>query len=944
MNPKVSVIIPVYNVEKYLPQCIDSIINQTLKDIEIICIDDGSTDNSLNILKEYQKKDKRIIIIEQQNGGAGRARNAGLKIAKGTYLSFLDSDDFFYENMLKEAVDNLEKTKSDIIVYNVDLYDNKLNKIIPDNWVIKKDLLPQKQIFSYKDCLETIFTCVHTAAWNKLFRSEFIKKNKLYFQETHNTNDLYFVCMALVLAKEITYLPDALMCYRINLETSLSQAGNRAKYPDDAHAAFKKLKKELLQYDLFYDLKKAYDNACLRVYYYNSNKLKSSDALNYLLKLKLYWLPELEIERPIENYFYYKHFYEFYKKISNLELFSFDIFDTLISRKVILPNVIFKIMQRYLEENKDLNFPEILITNFENIRVTTEKFFYFRICDNLKRDIVIDEIYELIGKNYSLSDKQITFLKELELKIEIDNVVPIKKNIEIIKTLIKEHKRVILISDMYLPVNIIRRLLMTVDNVFENISIYVSCEYNAKKHDGKLFEKIRELENVDYSLWLHFGDNENADYKQPLKLGIFAVLFLYNKLKDYEQMLLNYNVNNLQNFKIIGLIKSLCNNKITSQMEELGASFGGPILFPYVYWVISEANKKNIKNLYFVSRDGYVLKEIADLIIQKYNFNICTFYIYGSRVAWRDPVLNKENDKIILIKNYLKQCLILNQKFAFVEYAGTGQTQDCLVEVLNSIEYDQSNFIGSYYLYHSKNLASQYSSKYSMMRLNENFNPRIELLVRALHGQVLGYKYDENQKIVPQLDNLEGSALINYGYGKYINGIKLYTNELLNLADDDKTLNLFDYSITSIYLTYLRRDRIDTNIVNLLGGIPFILDGTSEKIFEYAPALTKNDVELINSNRSKEIKTNNLTWSIIRSSEAIQKILGEQFLNYNKNSSREKNLQNDLIMLKNSYSFRIGRSITYIPRKIRGGIKCYKEHGIVYTIKRLAFHLGMKNF
>ena len=110
--------------------------------------------------------------------------------------------------------------------------------------------------------------------------------------------------MALVLAKEITYLPDALMCYRINLETSLSQSGNRAKYPDDAHAAFKKLKKELLQYDLFYDLKKAYDNACLIVYYYNSNKLKSSDALNYLLKLKLYWLPELEIERPIENYFY----------------------------------------------------------------------------------------------------------------------------------------------------------------------------------------------------------------------------------------------------------------------------------------------------------------------------------------------------------------------------------------------------------------------------------------------------------------------------------------------------------------------------------------------------------------------------------------------------------------------------------------------------------------
>lgn len=206
ISPKVSIIIPVYNVEKYLEQCLDSIINQNLKNIEIICINDGSTDNSLKILKKYAKKDNRIIILSQTNLGAGAARNRGLAVAKGEYLSFLDADDFFYENMLSEAVHKLETSQSDIAVFEVDLYDNKIQKIIPDTWVVKKDKIPSQNPFCYKDCLDYIFTCSHTCAWNKLFKADFIKKHKLVFQEIHNNNDLYFVCMALSLASKIIYI------------------------------------------------------------------------------------------------------------------------------------------------------------------------------------------------------------------------------------------------------------------------------------------------------------------------------------------------------------------------------------------------------------------------------------------------------------------------------------------------------------------------------------------------------------------------------------------------------------------------------------------------------------------------------------------------------------------------------------------------------------------
>ena len=110
-KPLVSVLIPVYNVEKYLERCLDSILKQTLTKIEIICVNDGSTDNSLSILKEYQKKDSRIIIVNKENGGLPSARNAGLDRAEGKYVGFVDSDDYIEPNMFQKLYDTAESEK-----------------------------------------------------------------------------------------------------------------------------------------------------------------------------------------------------------------------------------------------------------------------------------------------------------------------------------------------------------------------------------------------------------------------------------------------------------------------------------------------------------------------------------------------------------------------------------------------------------------------------------------------------------------------------------------------------------------------------------------------------------------------------------------------------------------------------------------------------------------
>ena len=126
--PKISVIVPVYNVENYLRQCLDSIIAQTFSDIEIICVNDGSEDSSRAILETYSQKDNRIKIIDKENGGLSSARNAGMKIAEGEFISFIDSDDWVNSEMLEKLYKNIMALNTDISICAVNLYDETLKK------------------------------------------------------------------------------------------------------------------------------------------------------------------------------------------------------------------------------------------------------------------------------------------------------------------------------------------------------------------------------------------------------------------------------------------------------------------------------------------------------------------------------------------------------------------------------------------------------------------------------------------------------------------------------------------------------------------------------------------------------------------------------------------------------------------------------------------------
>ena len=225
-NPKVSVILPVYNVGKYLRQSLDSLINQTLKDIEIICVNDGSTDDSYEILEEYKAKDARIKVIHKENKGTGAARNDGLRIAQGECIGFVDPDDWVKPNMFECLYGLIKEKNLDIAMCMPDGYDEKnainapfpyfvdanFENIIDDRTFNWRDLSP----FSYPMCV-----------WNKLYTKELFDKNNIDFAEGLDFEDHKVIFGTLLTAEKIFFIREKLYVYRFNREGSVLTDNNR---------------------------------------------------------------------------------------------------------------------------------------------------------------------------------------------------------------------------------------------------------------------------------------------------------------------------------------------------------------------------------------------------------------------------------------------------------------------------------------------------------------------------------------------------------------------------------------------------------------------------------------------------------------------------------------------------------------------------------------------
>lgn len=298
---RVSVVIPVYNIERHLRQCLDSVVGQSLRDIEIICVDDGSTDASPEILADYASRDSRFQIITQPNAGPGAARNAGMARATGEYLIFLDSDDWFEPDFLERMAATAESTGADVTICRAAEFDTETGRELPSEWMLKSEYLPG-EAFSPEEIAEHIFQFTYGWPWDKLCRTGFVKDAGLCYPPLPNSEDLVFVFQSLALAKKIAVVENVLVHHRVNRAGSVSNS--RQRDPEAAYKATKLLESALRERQLYETFERSFLNWAMEFLVWNVASLEGREVRNRSLKrLRKEWLPELPFsEHPAKYY------------------------------------------------------------------------------------------------------------------------------------------------------------------------------------------------------------------------------------------------------------------------------------------------------------------------------------------------------------------------------------------------------------------------------------------------------------------------------------------------------------------------------------------------------------------------------------------------------------------------------------------------------------------
>lgn len=313
--PLVSVIIAAYNCDKYINQCIDSLLNQSFKNFEIIVVDDGSTDRTYSILNEYKTKNKNLYIYRQKNKYAGVARNNGLSRAKGEYVLFLDADDFFEPNMLMLAYQRAKSVDADIVVFKGREYNDVTKEFKNCRFPLSPELFPNKAVISAGEFGEKLFQANSCIAWNKLISKKFIDKVGVKFSSTKSSNDTVFIYTLLSLAKRMTLVNEILVNYRTGNPNSLQRS--KAKSWECICIAFFQLKKKLIETGQYESQKRTFINKALQanLYYLSTIDDKTRAIMECSLNNKYFKLLDINKYAEVPNFIYNKNFRKQYIEI-----------------------------------------------------------------------------------------------------------------------------------------------------------------------------------------------------------------------------------------------------------------------------------------------------------------------------------------------------------------------------------------------------------------------------------------------------------------------------------------------------------------------------------------------------------------------------------------------------------------------------------------------------
>lgn len=730
MNPKISVIVPIYNTANFLNHCVESIIKQTYENLEIILVNDCSTDNSADHIARLEASDTRIrVISHEQNRGLFQARLTGYEHATGKYIAFVDSDDYLSIDWFRVLLRKAEATGSDMVVgeWCYDFDDGHQAYLNLDHFRLKDYYLADQQVMdAFMDVQGQNFSW--TVVWNKLYKKKLwdrCYKGFKQFSDSHGHmlmwEDIAFSSALWTYAKCVTNVHDIMYFYRKHMAAATSLSNDHRKnlkYINDASAAISFMKQTLDESNLLphyssqfrawntWALNQVYSDLVIRM---NTRKYRSEILQAFHAENYTYAAPDDFFHSITSSPDGFKHL-EASKKIitsENIRYVSFDIFDTLIQRPFMYPTDLFQLL------SEEFNQGLASYVNFRNIRETAEA--AVRAEQNLihpsTEDVTLDQIYDYITAHYAFSPEKIAAIKLRECELELQYCRLRKAGKELFDLALEYGKTIIICSDMYLPKTLITEILQK-NGITGYTKLYLSSDIGLTKARKSLYHYIqKDLNEKDSHLFLHIGDNIHSDTANAQACGWNSIQLpkatdiLMNEVPDtyggeaYHRLFRNSFFKEdyplaFNDFTSIRSMTALAANKIfdspyvstnpysdfNADPRIIGYAALGPHLLAICQWIQHIVNTRKIGTIHFVARDGYLVKQAYDRCVFTGKAN--TNYIRLSRKALMLCDVNTPEDLYSLF-NKVTPFLTPAQLAEYLAPIIPTHKADCLSEILS---------------------------------------------------------------------------------------------------------------------------------------------------------------------------------------------------------------------------------------------------------------------
>jgi predicted HAD superfamily hydrolase/glycosyltransferase involved in cell wall biosynthesis len=667
--PEISVIMPAYNHEKFIGEAIRSVLAQTFEDFELIIINDGSTDRTEAVIKQFD--DPRILFYSQENRGSSCAHNRGLQIARGEFISIINSDDIYHQERLEILYKEAKNNKLKLVISDIALIDQDSAVINnPDHWWIKWHEYLKAAYLASESPDRALLAGNYTISTSNFFFNASIVKEIGLFRPYRYILDYDFAFRAarsypdgfkFLYDKKLLYyrlhgknaiLTDPLVAnnetFSFLINATKEVLGENACVPIDhlnkikryitkelsigknsviarLNDEMKKQAREIEQKSRELELRSRYNQRLADELYSirSSLSFKLGGIITYPLKVlrdkamlrntakpfNISVVSMAELNSRLE------------KIINAVDVVSFDIFDTLFERDIEPPDKVKEAVARciadMLKYTYDLNLSH---SDLLELRSAVERQLRQQASSAGKdyecrySDIVREMVMRILGRY----DEDL-FSQIIEKEIEVENeVLYVKEGIvELIERLKSNGKRVIAISDMYLDKEHIHKIMKSksIDHLFDNV--YMSSEMSLCKYSGRLFKLVLAKENILPRQLLHIGDTRTSDHKVPLKLGIGTIRFVDKEHLRKKYILKAYNKLAASNAywrgrHLLQLIR--LPDKKGDYFYNYGFSFLGPVYATFIYGVIGAVKKHQIKNVFFIAREGELFLRLFKII------------------------------------------------------------------------------------------------------------------------------------------------------------------------------------------------------------------------------------------------------------------------------------------------------------------------------------------